>query len=140
MLCLCTWVASLQEAIYKPLISSMACSALGQADTPGSFPGLQQPVLVLRSQGGLHCSLPPCTKGQGRLFTPDGDHKKSDSQHYKYIVYKTYLKINVFLMNYFLQADKQGRFAMPVLSLACLKVLNSLPIMGITGPVILILV
>lgn len=43
-------------------------------------------------------------------------------------------------MKYFLQADKQGHSAMPVLSLAWLKVLNSLPIMGITGPVILILV
>lgn len=46
----------------------------------------------------------------------------------------------VFFTKYFPQADKQGHSAMPVLSLAWLKVLNSLPIMGITGPVILILV
>lgn len=67
-------------------------------------------------------------------------YKESDSQHYKYIVYKTHFKIYAFFMKYFFQADKQGYFSMPVLSLAWLKVLNSLPIMGITGPVILILV
>lgn len=42
-------------------------------------------------------------------------------------------------MKYFFQTHKQGHFGMPVLSLAWLKVLNSLPILGITGPVILIL-
>lgn len=66
--------------------------------------------------------------------------QESDSQHYKYIVCKTYFKIYAFFMKYFFPADKQGHFSMPVRSLAWLKVLDSLPIMGITGPVILILV
>lgn len=145
VLCWCT----LYSASYKPLISSMACSALG------IYPCRQ--ILLTASlcssshpkEPGRAALLSACLhKGAGKALYPLMEKweihplycKESDSQHYKYIVYKTHFKIYAFFMKYFFQADKQGYFSMPVLSLAWLKVLNSLPIMGITGPVVLILV
>ena len=139
ILCSYTLVLSHQEASYKSLISRTTCSALGlQADTVDSFPVLWQLVLVPRNPAlgraaGLQCSLPPCAKGQGRLFTSwwrkHGCHillcyKKCDGQHYKYIVYERDFKIYTFFMKGFLQAGKPGHFAAPVLSLAWLKLLN----------------
>lgn len=125
ILCSYTLLLSHQEDGSKSLISRTTCSALGlPGDTLDSFPVLWQLVLVPRSPD------------RGAAPLAASLHKKCDHRRYKCIVYERGFKIYAFFMKGFLQVGKPGHFAVAVLFPAYLKLLNSFPIMGVTGSVI----